>query len=228
MSRRNNIHLNLLIKTLLAAIYYQIWKKIIFFITCQTKNSHNGIFGTRHIFNVSSDESVNIIMGTNVNWTLHRCTCQMTSITADTKDIEAINPDSYNNDNWWFLPRFFSLNIAGWGRFWWKTDWYWSLINSNFSQCEFLIFGVASMKSYDFREKLMNWWMNPKYQCQRIFTQFKLCSELKRFSYFYCMACDFHLLVTWWVDISISDLHADVNKLLMWDNWINRHDEEIL
>lgn len=117
-----------------------------------------------------------------------------------------------------------SLNIAGWGRFWWKTDWYWSLINPNLAQCE-SHFRCCFNEVIRFSGKLMNWWMDSKCQCQRIFTQFKLCSELKGLSRFCCTTCDFHLIVTWWVDISISDLHADVNKLLMWDNWMNRQDE---
>lgn len=105
---------------------------MIFFITCQTK-IHNGIFGTWHIFDVSSNESVNIIIGTNVNWTLHRCTCEMTSITADTKDIEAINPDSTTMITDGLLRFLFSLSLFKycWMRSLLMEDWLILIINQS-------------------------------------------------------------------------------------------------
>lgn len=89
----------------------------------------------------------------------------MTSIKkTDIKDIEAINPDAVTMTTavFFFPVRRFhvSFDACGWGRFWWTSDWYWSLINSSSTQCEsvrlYLCIWNEVVQFFDEIDELMN------------------------------------------------------------------------
>lgn len=195
----------------------------VFFITCQTKVtmefSEHDKFWCHSLLKV-----LILIMRTYVSAVRH-CICQMTNIKTDAKHTKAINSERPTMKSA-STGHLFPLNIPWWGRFWWNTGWYWSLINFDSVECVFfvLIWACLQWSHTNFKRKIDESLNENRISKSKDIYIVQMENQFLNDSIYRIW---FSVVSFMCVNKSIWKFNADVNKAIMWCNWTNWHQEKM-